>query len=94
MRRKNDITSDILIIGGGLSGLTLAGVLGRAGLDVALVDRDPPLTQLSENYDVRATALSYATSMVLEAAGVWKDIAPIAAPIRDIRVADGASPRG
>jgi cation diffusion facilitator CzcD-associated flavoprotein CzcO len=32
----------ILIIGGGLSGLTLAGVLARAGVDVTCIDRMAP----------------------------------------------------
>ena len=90
--RKNVIKTDVLIIGGGLSGLTLAGVLGQAGVNVAVIDRDPPISQLTEKYDARATALSYATQQVLESAGVWDAIKSRAEPLKDIRVADGASP--
>jgi 2-octaprenyl-6-methoxyphenol hydroxylase len=90
--RKASLDTDVLIIGGGLSGLTLAGLLGRAGVDTVVIDRDPPVSQMSEQYDARATALSFATKEILDAAGAWKALERQAAPIRDIRVADGASP--
>lgn len=89
---RDVLRADVLVIGGGLSGLTLAGVLGRAGVRTVVIDRDAPVQQLSQTFDGRATALSYATTRVLEAAGVWKKIAPVSAPVRDIRVADGGSP--
>jgi 2-octaprenyl-6-methoxyphenol hydroxylase len=47
---------------------------------------------MTEEYDARATALSFATRQVLRAAGAWDKIAPYAEPLRDIRVADGESP--
>ncbi|MBI1214770.1 MAG: ubiquinone biosynthesis protein [Alphaproteobacteria bacterium] len=91
-RGQAEVEADVLIIGGGLSGLTLAGVLGRAGVKTCVIDRDKPVTQLEQNFDRRATALSYATTRVLQAAGAWDAIAPHCAAVRDIRVADGASP--
>jgi 2-octaprenyl-6-methoxyphenol hydroxylase len=84
--------TDILIIGGGLSGLTLAALLGRAGAEVCVVDREDPKAQLGAAFDARTTALSFASRRVLEAAGAWGRIAPHAEPMREIRVADGASP--
>ena len=86
------LTTDVLIIGGGLSGLALAGVLGESGVNVVCVDHAPPVTQLSDHYDARCTALSWATHKVLEAAGAWQSIAPHAEPMHDIRVADGDAP--
>ena len=41
-RRKSDahgLTTDVLIVGGGMVGLTLAAALGGAGLRVMVVDR-------------------------------------------------------
>lgn len=90
--KEEDITTDVLIVGGGLAGLTLAGVLGEAGVDTVVLDHAPPVTQLAKNFDSRATALSFAASRVLQAAGVWRKIAPHAAPVIDIRVTDGEAP--
>ncbi len=84
--------TDILIIGGGLAGLTLAGVLGAAGVDVICVDREPESAILNDTYDGRTTAVSFASHKVLQAAGVWEKMLPDCEPILDIRVADGASP--
>ena len=86
------IKTTVLIIGGGLSGLTLAAVLGEAGVEVTCIDRDPPLDQLAQKYDGRTTAISYASHRVLQAAGAWEKMLPDCAPILDIRVADGNSP--
>ena len=86
------VTSDVLIIGGGLSGLTLAAVLAESGVEVTVADREQPVSQLSEKYDGRTTAISYASHQVMRAAGVWEAIEKDCEPILDIRVADGNAP--
>ena len=92
MAKPKHIKTTVLIIGGGLSGLTLAAVLGAAGVDVVCIDRDPPVSQTALKYDGRTTAISYASHKVLQAAGVWKSLLADCEPILDIRVADGNSP--
>src|SRR6185369_17315260 len=89
--KKNDHT-EILILGGGLAGLTLAAALGQAGVKTVCVDRDAPETQLKEAFDGRTTDLSFATHNILKACGVWPLIEKECEPIRDIRVTDGAAP--
>ncbi|TAL30297.1 MAG: FAD-binding protein [Alphaproteobacteria bacterium] len=84
--------ADVLIIGGGLAGLTQAAVLGEAGAEVIVVDREPPVSQLNENYDGRTTAISFASHRVLQAAGAWDAMRKDSEPILDIRVADGNAP--
>lgn len=86
------LKTDVVIAGGGLSGLTLAAVLSGAGVESIVIDREEPLDQVKPSYDGRTTALSYATMRVLSAAGVWGKLLPHCEPILDIRVADGASP--
>lgn len=86
------ITSDVLIIGGGLVGGPLACVLAKAGLSVTVIDTENPDTAISPSFDGRASAVALGPQRVLEATGLWADILPYAAPIKDIRVTDGASP--
>ena len=90
---KKAVTTDILIIGGGLAGQSLGGVLGRAGVEVVIIDRDAPVTHLGGDYDGRTTAISYASHKVLQAAGAWAAIKADGCPILDIRVADGTAPQ-
>ena len=83
---------DVAIVGGGIAGTTFAAILGDAGLEVALVERQAPSLLTGSAYDGRTTAITYGSRKLLEAAGLWADLAPHACPIDDIRVADGASP--
>ncbi|CAK0751619.1 Ubiquinone hydroxylase UbiL [Azospirillaceae bacterium] len=88
----DELITDVVIVGGGLAGLTLACALGGAGVPTVCVDRDSPKTQTTENFDIRTTAVSFSSQQVLAAAGVWNDMVNGAAAINDIRVADKDSP--
>jgi 2-octaprenyl-6-methoxyphenol hydroxylase len=86
----NDV--ELLIAGGGLTGLLLGIACGGAGLAVAIVDRQDPAKLLEEGFDGRSSAIGYGSRRVLDAIGLWPQIAPDAEPIREIRVADDDSP--
>ncbi|HBR98820.1 MAG TPA: 2-octaprenyl-6-methoxyphenyl hydroxylase [Gammaproteobacteria bacterium] len=80
---------DICISGGGMVGGTLAWGLVKAGYSVALLepqsyrpDAVPPL--LNE----RSVALSYSSRVLLDALGLWSDIAGEASPIAQIHVSE------
>jgi 2-octaprenyl-6-methoxyphenol hydroxylase len=77
---------DILIIGGGLVGSSLAIALDGAGLRVTLVEAAPPRVDLQPSYDERNLALARATVNALQALGVWPHAAARSAPIRRIHV--------
>lgn len=83
---------DVIVIGGGLSGLTMAALLGSAGVDVVCIDREAPPITLTETFDGRTTAISWGSRKVLEAAGVWGTLDKAACPIRTIHILDGDSP--
>jgi 2-octaprenyl-6-methoxyphenol hydroxylase len=83
---------DVAIVGGGIAGTTLAAILGDAGLKIALIERQAPSKLSAPAYDGRTTAITYGSRQVLNAAGLWAALAPLACPIDDIRVADGHSP--
>jgi len=83
---------ELLIAGGGLIGQVLGVACAGSGLAVAIVDRQDPAALLADDFDGRSSAISYGSHKVLDAVGLWQEIAPDAEPIREIRVADGDSP--
>ncbi len=79
---------DVVIVGGGLAGLTLGCALGTAGVPTVCIDRDPPQIQAKDSYDIRTTAISFGSKRVLNGVGIWPLVDAAAQPILDIRVAD------
>jgi len=83
---------DVLILGGGLVGLTLAVALERHGVTSIVVDAAEPASQIAPAFDGRATAVSSSSWRMLEAIGVGERLAGHGCPIRTIRVSDGLAP--
>ncbi len=83
---------ELLIVGGGLIGLLLGSACAGAGLGVAIVDRQDPGTMLAEGFDGRTSAIAYGSRCLLDALGLWPEVAAEAEPIVEIRVADDGSP--
>jgi len=79
---------DLVIIGGGLVGGSLACALSGTGLRIALVEAVRPSAEGQPSYDERVIALSWGSWRILEAIGLWPDIAPEAEPIRRVHVSD------
>ena len=86
--------ADVIILGGGLVGLSLALALDRHGLASIVVDPADPETQIAPAYDGRATAVSSSSWRMLEAIGVAERLEGRTCPIRAIRVSDGLEPGG
>lgn len=89
--RKN-LDADVIIVGGGLAGLTLAALLGNQGMSVICIDREAVPTTQKVSFDLRTTAISYGSHLVMKQAGVWQLLKDKACPIKDIRILDGGSP--
>jgi 2-octaprenyl-6-methoxyphenol hydroxylase len=85
------IRTDVVIVGGGLVGLSLGHALAAAGVDCAVIDREDPATAADDAFDGRGFAIAYGSRRVLDGLGLWQAMAPHAAPILDIRVTDGPS---
>src|SRR6185295_2693933 len=86
--------ADVIILGGGLVGLSLALALDRHGLTTLVVDPAEPETQVAPAYDGRATAISSASWRMLEALGVAARLEGATCPVRAIRVSEGLEPGG
>jgi 2-octaprenyl-6-methoxyphenol hydroxylase len=86
--------SDVIILGGGLIGLTLAVALDRHGLSSAVIDPADPETIAAPAFDGRATAIASASWRMLEAIGVAARLEGEGCPIRSIRVSEGLAPGG
>jgi 2-octaprenyl-6-methoxyphenol hydroxylase len=85
--------SDVLIIGGGLAGLTLAHALDRHGLDVTVIEQASLSAGLDVGYDGRAFAIASASARLLQAIGIWDHLAGQYQRIEEIRVTDDNHPR-
>ncbi len=83
--------ADLLIVGGGLVGLSLAQALGGAGLRVIVVDRERTAVAADDRFDGRASAIAWGSAQVLRAIDLWERLAARAQPIHDIRVSDSDS---
>ena len=87
----DSLCTDVLIVGGGPVGGSLACALASAGILSVVVDRAPAEELLAPSFDGRATAVAQGPKKMLEQIGVWRTLGTDVAPIRDIRVADGQS---
>lgn len=86
-------TTDILISGGGVPGLTLALLLGGLGMDVAVIEPHPPGPVTAIKPDGRTAALMAKSVNILSAAGVWNNCAPHGAPLNILRIIESEKMR-
>ena len=84
--------ADVLILGGGLVGATLAIALDRHGLRTIVVDPADPTVTTAIGFDGRASAIASASHRMLEAIGVAEGLEGHGCAIRHIRVSDGLAP--
>ena len=80
--------TDILIIGGGLVGASLAVALGQAGLTVTVVEASPLSVDQRPNYDERSIALAQGSQCIFSALGLWPSLQDEVCPIHTIHVSD------
>ena len=84
--------TDVIILGGGLVGATLALALARHGLRSVVVDPADSAVTLAPGFDGRASAIASASGRMLDAIGVGERLAGKGCAITQIRVSDGLEP--
>jgi 2-octaprenyl-6-methoxyphenol hydroxylase len=86
--------ADVIILGGGLVGLTLAIALDAHGLTSIVIDPADPAAQAAPGFDGRASAVASASWRMLQAIGVADRLEGEGCPIRTIQVSDGLAGSG
>src|SRR5579885_671258 len=66
---------EVVVVGAGVVGLTLAALLSRANVRTALIDTQPPASTVTAEHDLRVFAVTRASERVLSAANAWPHIA-------------------
>jgi 2-octaprenyl-6-methoxyphenol hydroxylase len=83
---------DLVILGGGLVGMTLALAAAKAGITSHVVDRAAPEELTAEGADARASAISTASWNLFTNIGLAPRLDPLGCPIAAIAVTDGMKP--
>ncbi|MEL1250899.1 UbiH/UbiF/VisC/COQ6 family ubiquinone biosynthesis hydroxylase [Aurantiacibacter gilvus] len=92
MADKLNPKRELLILGGGLVGMTLALAAARKGISSHVVDRADPAELTAEGFDGRASAISTASWNLFRNIGVAEALEPHGCKIESIAVTDGMKP--
>ena len=79
---------DIIIVGGGLTGASLAACLANAPARVAVIEAVPINSGRQPSYDEKGLALSLSSQRIFSAIGIWPALRRQAVPIEHIHVSD------
>lgn len=82
----NPSAYDVIIVGGGLVGLTMGLSLVRSmeGIRIALLDRRP----FAPGGDARASAIAPAARLLLDTLGAWEHVASESEPVLAMQITD------
>ncbi|WP_100261353.1 FAD-dependent monooxygenase [Qipengyuania seohaensis] len=83
---------DLLILGGGLVGSTLALAAAKQGFSSHLLDRADPADLTADGFDGRASAISTASWRLFRNIGLADTLEPYGCPIESIAVLDQMKP--
>ena len=79
---------DILIVGGGMVGATLAAALADTGVRIGMIEARPFGAPGQPSFDDRSIALSWGSHRILAGIGLWSALHGEVCPIRKIHVSD------
>jgi 2-octaprenyl-6-methoxyphenol hydroxylase len=79
---------DVVIVGGGLVGISLAVALKDTSWRVALIEAAAPRSPSPPSFDDRGLALSIATQRILSSLALWESLQSRATPIKSIHISE------
>ena len=72
MQARSILQVDVVIVGAGMVGLTIANLLIKQGKSIAIIDRsEPPNFDSKQHVDARVTAVSPGSKAIFEHINVW-----------------------
>ena len=83
---------DLIVAGGGMTGLALACAAAGAGVRVLLLEERALPDTTAPPFDGRVTAIARGSRHLLQGTGIWPHLAEEAQPILDIEVGERHSP--
>lgn len=86
---KRGYEYDIVIVGGGIIGLTLAAALKDSGLGVLLIEAKVESAAVAKG---QAYAVHMLSALIYEGIGIWDKILPQIATYRQVHLSDGDYP--
>ena len=86
--------ADVIILGGGLVGLSLAAALDASGLSSIIVDPADPELRKDAAFDGRTSALSSSSKRMFDTIGISDHFPVPGCPIRRIAVASNSENGG
>ncbi len=79
---------DIIIVGGGMVGASLALALKNTSLNIAVIEAHPSDSAEKPGYNDRGIALSYGSQRIFTAMGIWSMLSAHCTAINDIHISD------
>ncbi len=79
---------DLVIVGGGLAGASLALALAQSKFSVAMIEAVAPQASEQPSYDDRTLALAWTSCRILQGLGVWDELQASATAIKQIHVSE------
>lgn len=90
--KNKEVQGDLIVVGGGVAGLTLAKLMGNIGLHVHLVEPYPPEAFSDTQASGRTVALMQASLNILKAAGLEDFCTEYGTPLNMMRLYDDSVP--
>ena len=79
---------DVVIAGGGITGLTLAAALRNSALRIAIIDQNQPVT-VTDEYSLRVSAINHAALQLFDQVGAFEGMVKLrVSPFREMHVWD------
>lgn len=85
---RNQFTSDITIVGGGLVGMAAALALSKLGLKIHLIEHIAIKDDSHPSYDDRTLVVNRASIRFWENIGIWKELSSDLTPIKKVHVSN------